>query len=223
VKSVKEGVPFVEGINKCLDLIKGQLVEYLLTIPTVIPKNPGIEQTLSREIVNVPSGNIKFLVFNYTRIIEQYLSHIGVKSNQVIYIHGSLDDEKNPIIFGYGDVMNPYYSKIEDLNENEYLKNIKSFSYLKATNKTQLKEFIERGEYSVSIMGHSCGLSDRVLLNSIFCHKNCKGIRIYYHQKGPNETDYFEKTMEISRHCKPEDKDRINNLIVSAALSYPLS
>jgi len=32
-------------------------------------------------------------------------------------------------------------------------------------------------------MGHSCGNSDRIFLNTLFEHKNCQSIKIFYHEK----------------------------------------
>jgi hypothetical protein len=211
------------GLNHCLDLLKAQLSEYLLTIPTFIKENDAIKVCFLNEMKDIPTENALFLVFNYTSTIEKYLDSIDIKKRQVIYIHGKLRDKENPIIFGYGDEMNEYYSRLEDLNENEFLKNMKSFSYFKTENYSLLRSFMESNIYKVNIIGHSCGISDRLLLNSIFCNKNCDGIRIYYYQKNQNENDYFEKTLEISRHFKSEDKARMRDLIVPFSRSNPLS
>jgi hypothetical protein len=49
-------------------------------------------------------------------------------------------------------------------------------------------------------MGHSCGISDRTLLNTIFEHDNCKSIKIYYYYKRENGIDdYSDKVRNISR------------------------
>ena len=49
-------------------------------------------------------------------------------------------------------------------------------------------------------MGHSCGKSDRTLLNTLFEHRNCVSIKPYYYQK-PNGTDnYIELVQNISRN-----------------------
>ena len=72
-------------------------------------------------------------------------------------------------------------------------------------------------------MGHSCGLSDRILLNSIFEHNNCNKIQIFYYQKNKDYTDYFEKTQEISRHFKSNFKSRMRNSIVPFESCFPLN
>jgi hypothetical protein len=33
--------------------------------------------------------------------------------------------------------------------------------------------------FQVLIMGHSCGLSDRTLLNIVFEHNNCRSIKVF--------------------------------------------
>jgi len=72
-------------------------------------------------------------------------------------------------------------------------------------------------------MGHSCGLSDRVLLNSIFCNPSCSKIHIYYYSRNNKENDYFEKTQEISRHFTLDNKDRLRNMIIPYSDSISLS
>ena len=89
---------------------------------------------------------------------------------------------------------------------------------MKVGNYRNLLKFIELPKkFDVFIMGHSCGLSDRLLLNSIFENEKCNSIKIYYHQKGQdkNENDFFSKTQEISRHFITEkNKVRMRALIV---------
>jgi len=142
----------------------------------------------------------------------------------VINIHGKLNDPDNPIIFGYGDEMDPHYEKIENLNNNEFLRNIKSFGYFRTDNYQKVIRFIEGvyNEFTVKILGHSCGLSDRILLNTIFEHPNCKAIKIYYYQKSETENDYFEKTQEISRHFKASGKGDMRTKIVPFSKSTPM-
>ncbi|MBK6364090.1 MAG: hypothetical protein IPF52_11590 [Saprospiraceae bacterium] len=55
---------------------------------------------------------------------------------------------------------------------------IKSFDYFKTDNYSKLLAFLE-SEFDVYIMGHSCGLSDRTLLSTIFEHENCRKIKIF--------------------------------------------
>ncbi|MBK8548185.1 MAG: hypothetical protein IPL63_12705 [Saprospiraceae bacterium] len=73
---------------------------------------------------------------------------------------------------------------------------IKSFDYFKTDNYSKLLAFLE-SEFDVYIMGHSCGLSDRTLLSTIFEHENCRKIKIFYHDNAEN---YRKTTYEISRH-----------------------
>ena len=49
-------------------------------------------------------------------------------------------------------------------------------------------------------MGHSCGLSDKTLLNSIFQHQNCKSIKVFYHTYGNWKDNYLDVVQNISRH-----------------------
>lgn len=217
-----EGEKNVKEWNICLDLIKEQLIEYLRTIKLTAYNNQ-IANRIKDELEEIHFNEVLFLVFNYTKTIESYITSLKIKNSQVIYIHGQLEDHRNPIIFGYGDEMDDYYSRIESLNINEFLRNMKSFSYLKTNNYQSLNSFINSDDYTISIMGHSCGLSDRVLLNSVFCNQHCRKIHIYYYQKNESENDYVEKTQEISRHFTIENKNRMRNMIVPLSKSFSLT
>ena len=117
-------------------------------------------------------------------------------------IHGDVNDIFNPIIFGYGDDTGGEYKELENMNEIELLKKIKSFQYPKTHNYHKLLNFIESEEFDVFVVGHSCGLSDRTLLKTIFEHKNCLAIQIFHYKQSLKDADqeHFEKRIEISRH-----------------------
>ena len=86
---------------------------------------------------------------------------------------------------------------MEEMNDNRFFKYIKSFHYFKNSCYRKLIRFLDSNDFQVCIYGHSCGLSDRVMLNEIFEHNNCKSIKIYFYK---DENDFINKTMEISRH-----------------------
>lgn len=211
-------------LNAHLSLIQENLTLYLRTIKPAKIKDQ-IKDHFEEELsdVNKDTDQVLFLNFNYTDTLWRYSYPIARNISNVINIHGQLNDERNPIIFGYGDEMDEYYQRIENVNDNEFLKKMKSFSYFKTSNYLELNRFINSNFYSVVIMGHSCGLSDRVLLNSIFCDDRCCSIKIYYHQRNKDETDYIEKTQEISRHFPPALKNTMRTRIVPLTKSKPLS
>lgn len=137
--------------------------------------------------------DIILLNFNYTSIADKYRPYSS------IHIHGKLDDEGS-VIFGYGDELDKKYKEIEELNDNEYLEKVKSVKYLEKDNYRKLLNYIESEPFQVYIMGHSCGNSDRTLLNTIFEHENCVSIKPFYYQKD-NETDtYSEIIRNITRN-----------------------
>ena len=209
-------------LNACLDLIKSQLSEYLSTLPSVEASLPSIMHNFKDEMSNVNPGDVRVLVFNYTETVEKYTSKLGIRNENVIYIHGKLNTPDNPIIFGYGNEIDKDYRNLENLNNNEILRNMKSFCYFNALNYQALNRFLNGKKlYNVVIMGHSCGISDRVLLNSIFTREACKSIKIYYHKRSETDSDYFVKTQEISRHFV--DKAQMRDLIVPFPQSSPLS
>lgn len=165
--------------------------------------------------------------FNYTQLEKMYPTFYrdinGGKlheAEEAIHIHGELNNLGNPIIFGYGDEIGEDYKAIENLNDNRYLENIKSIKYLETTNYNRLLSFIESGEYQIFVLGHSCGNSDRTLLNTLFEHENCVSIKHYYYQE--NETkDHFSDTIRnISRNFN--DKRAMREKVVNKEYTAPL-
>lgn len=69
-------------------------------------------------------------------------------------------------------------------------------------------------------MDYSCGLSDRVMLNTIFEDENCRSIKIYYHRRENESDHYTELVQNISRHFR--DKPLMRKKIVSKEYSSPL-
>lgn len=203
--------------NNCINFISTKLQEYLLSME-IEPSfyNYSIATHLKKYILGDSQKEREFhnsqhnflLNFNYTDTLNLYQDIIKLHpSTQVVNIHGSIKQSNNPVIFGYGDELDPYYIALENFNNNELLINIKSFHYFKTDNYSRLQSFIDNmGQFQIIIMGHSCGISDRILLNTIFENKNCKFINILYYKKNDSDYDYFEKTQEISRHFKPENK-----------------
>lgn len=161
-----------------------------------------------------------FLSFNYTFTALQYIDMLGIEFENLNEIHGNLYNIKNPINFGFGDEMDKFYQEIEEKDDNEYLRNIKSFQYLHTQNYKRLLDLIDSQKFQVYIMGHSCGLSDRILLNTIFEHENCKSIKIFYHQKDDGTNNYTEITQNISRHFNK--KKLMREKIVNKTLCKPL-
>lgn len=158
--------------------------------------------------------NLYFLNFNYTNTFEYYLKECKkIIPSQSNYIHGSITGIHGNPIFGFGDELDKRYLEFEEENNNELFKHIKSFEYLKTKNYSLLTQFIQSEDFQVHIYGHSCGLSDRTMLNQIFEHENCKSIKIFYHQIDGDRNDFTEKTYEISRHFK--DKGMMRKKIIS--------
>ncbi|UMY64668.1 MULTISPECIES: AbiH family protein [unclassified Flavobacterium] len=147
-----------------------------------------------------------FLDFNYTFTGSAYASFINSRNEREygtarhIQIHGRINSNENKVNFGFGDEMDDDYKGIENTGNNAYLKYIKSFQYLHTSNYRKLLNWIESNKFQVYIFGHSCGLSDRTLLNAIFENQNCRSIKIFYHEPENGKDNYTELTQNISRH-----------------------
>lgn len=173
-------------------------------------------------------SGITVLTFNYTDTCEVlYKDVLTIKVKDVsncslvgelkdgipptfIHIHGSLKEED--IVLGYGDETTDKFRELEDANDNELTKYFKSFYYMQNPRYRQFFEVLERGPFRLHLMGHSCGLSDRVLLSSIFNHPNLEDVRIYYHDRGKDDNDYFQLCQNISRHFHDKHAMRLKIL-----------
>lgn len=161
--------------------------------------------------------NILLLNFNYTNTANLYLNNkSGFELN---HIHGSLDNPDS-IIFGYGDEMDDEYPTIEKRNNNELLKNMKTIKYSETDNYRKMLAFIESAPYQIFIMGHSCGNSDRTLLNTLFEHDNCVSIKPFYHKKEDGTDNYIELVQNISRNFT--DMKKMRDRVVNKTYCEPL-
>ena len=164
-------------------------------------------------VTSIPDRTI-ILNFNYTDTISRY---VPIDSPFLhINIHGStkhIDDA----IFGYGDELDEDFKKIENLNDNRYLNNLKSIGYLESDKYSWLLEVINSAPYQVFIMGHSCGNSDRTLLNTLFEHENCISIKLYYYEykdsDGNIRDNYKSIVQNIYRNFtnKADIRDKVVN------------
>lgn len=164
----------------------------------------GIESAIdSQDIPEILLSPIRLMLlnFNYTRTADLYLPQDKKLAYwfPIDHIHGQLNDPQS-IIFGYGDELDDNYRNIVKLNNNEHLRNIKSIRYLETQNYRNILAFIESAPYQVYIMGHSCGNSDRTLLNTLFEHKNCISIKPFYHRQEDGSDNYLEIVQNISRN-----------------------
>jgi len=217
----------LENLNKDFDLFTNHFKAYLKNITHTknLKYKPLFTRVFNKKlshdefkypiIESLEDQNSKscFLNFNYTNTFEEYYSHKISNPHEIINIHGSLEDD---IIFGFGDEHDSDYKNYETIESkysNLIYKNIKSFKYLESEEYTKLIMFMLDGHFQVSIIGHSCGLSDRTLLKEIFNHKNCKSIIVYYYETEKNNiSDYKEKLYEINRSF--EDKIEFRKKIV---------
>lgn len=218
----------VSELNKQLSFLQRKLVEYLKTLPQSSSKDnlqneitdffdPADFSTADKkralediglgiinhdkvwqnqkELKKLIPQRIMLLCFNYTRTARMYNLFSPIHN----YIHGELGHPEH-IIFGYGDELDKSYQDILDKNDNELLRNVKSVKYLETRRYRDLLEFLMAAPFQVLIMGHSCGNSDRTLLNTVFEHENCVSIKPYYHIWDNGNDNYLDIVQNISRN-----------------------
>jgi hypothetical protein len=176
-----------EILNKQIEYLKSRLKEYLLTLKVINDKNESINTKIYNYVFNNQKDELLVLNFNYTNTIQAYKKAIGTNWNfNLINIHGNLYNEEDTLIFGYGDETDEHFQKLENLNHENALTNFKSYWYFEKPDYQYLLSFIDgvnlkkleeisygivpeyeeypkSKDFEVFVIGHSCGLSDRVL------------------------------------------------------------
>jgi hypothetical protein len=167
--------------------------------------------------------HLLFLSLNYTDTEKLYNEEDKDDKIHVhtIHLHGNMNDQdKNPVIFGFGDENCKDYKEIEDLNNNDYLEYFKTTMYSNTSNYRDFLNFIDEDKYQVFIMGASCGASDKTLLKTMFEHENCVSIKCFYHKKDDGTDNYSDIIKNISRCFS--DKAMMRAKVVNKELSKPL-
>lgn len=235
-ESRKEAKPPKE-LNKELHTIKELLVEYLIQVQdTSLNEYNNIAPEICRiiddpisirdisitdysrnyELREVKRNNspnlIMFLNFNYTRTAD-VRSGLASESKIIVnHIHGVLANPDS-MIFGYGDELDRDFKSLLETNNNDFLEEVKSVRYLESDCYRKMLDFIETNFYQIYVMGHSCGISDRTLLNTLFEHSNCVSIKPFYYQSNDGKDNYSEIVQNIYRNFSNQKqfRDRVVN------------
>jgi len=226
----------VAELNVAFEAVKKLLEKYLSSIK--IPKPVREIDNVFREpfshskkqLINNPKLNIInshpeqyfFLNFNYTNLLDEYFKYYTWQNISThIQIHGNILNKSNPIIFGYGDEMDEGFKNIEDIGIKENSKYFKSYWYSITSNYRKIFRLLSIDKFDVQLLGHSCGLSDRVLLNAIFEHPNCNEIGIHYYQKVDGTNDYQDIYHNVSRCFELKNRNNFRKTIASFEESDP--
>jgi len=204
----------IKKLNDDFELIRKEFEKYLTNEIESLDNTPlpDIQNHLAKKYkykkgdseIEEDYSHTLFLNFNYTDTERLY----SKPNDIVIHIHGELN--KGNMIFGYGDELDDDYKEIEKQENKEFQENLKFISYLKTKNYEDLLDFMNEDDYEIYIFGHSCGNSDRTLLNFLFeegCLKECKKIRIFYHDDGI-KTNYNDIIKDISKQFNKKSKLR---------------
>jgi len=226
--SKKSDLSGIKSLNECMDKITKELHKFILIQQESVgvsyltshmsslideikePLRYGSENLLPKHNRKEPPTKVIFVNFNYTNTVIKIINNSFIGNGFVhINIHGSVNDYKNPIIFGYGDETNKIYQKLQEEDIEELIRKIKSVHYYRTKNNLNLIQHLNSNEFDVFIVGHSCGISDRTLLNKIFEHDNCIGIKCF-HYKGVEEV--ISKSIQITGHFT--DKNKTENRLL---------
>ena len=184
----------ITRLNTEFKILKNELEKYLTDIndKKLDPTLYHFFDTFSKE----KSDEITVLNFNYTNTFERLYDGI-FNQTTIVNIHGVLNKKDNPIVFGYAPTDDETMNLIDQEN-NELLKNIKKYYYKRTSSETVLNSFLSSYDKNtnVHILGHSCGVSDRNILNTISTHTLVGETSIMYYN---NYDNYFDTLVNIDR------------------------
>lgn len=170
----------IERYNNDFEQVKDLLKEYLKDQVHGIEK--GIPQ-FNRMISQTNMNDGLIINLNYT----DYIRVLYPKCSLAKYhIHGQLNVDKNPIVFGFSP-SSEQLIELFDENENELLKNIKQTYYKRgalyhAMARINSRSLAQNSKYNLHLIGASCGLSDRTILEELITNEHLKKIYIHYYE-----------------------------------------
>ncbi len=202
-----------EPLNQQFEQIKGVLKQYLSE-----QENKSLKiESYDTMFKALDSEDTLILNFNYTKTVERLYDN-SLKRSKKIYFHGKLDSTTNPIVFGYA-ASHDESRKLIEKNNNEFMKNIKKHLYKRSENEALLTKYLkDHIHIDVSILGHSCGLSDKLILNQILTDENVETIRTFYFEKYEN---YFDTIVNIDRIMNDDDKFRKRIVDFNSSIRMP--
>jgi hypothetical protein len=139
--------------------------------------------------------------FNYTNTLKIY----DPDEKKVIHIHGELNNYDNPIIFGYA-ADDEDCKALFDKNDNEFIRHVKKYNYSLTDNFQQILQFLTDYSHTnidISIFGHSCSMSDKLILNQILNNQTSElkgNIRFFYYEDVNNSKEpFFQTQINLAR------------------------
>jgi hypothetical protein len=184
-------------LNKEFDVIKEYLSNYLKTQE----KETKTIGSYKEMFELIDSRDTRILNFNYTNTLQTLYSN-EIKESKVIHMHGELSNPINPIVFGYA-ANDKESRELIKKGDNEYMRNIKKHLYKRTDNERRLTYYLKgTSGINVIILGHSCGLSDKLILNQILNNENVQSINIFYYEKYEH---YFQTQVNIDRIMNDDD------------------
>jgi hypothetical protein len=224
---LREGNYGIKKLNQDLEFLRQELSIYLKEIEAQHTLKDAIKKQYNNIFDKYTKGESLLVSFNYTKTIGHYYDRF---QDSTVQIHGNL---KNSIL-GYGDETTEEYKTLENKNSYEHIRFMKSSQYKRDDSYDKVHLFINQqtpksvvkidGEthddvpFQVVVLGHSCGLSDRVLLKEIFEKSACKAIHVYHYSQFDEDeevkqTDFFHTLANISRHF--DDKVKMRSKVQS--------
>ncbi len=186
----------IDAFHKEFEAIRMYLIEYLKKIDTKTKALKSYSHIFSR----LDKENFQIVNFNYTNTLNNYVNDFSpdfrLEKSNIINLHGEIDQNNNPIIFGYASKDKDSLDLMNRGNK-EHFRYIKKHLYKRTENENKLKEYLNNNkDIQLFLLGHSCGMSDELILFEIFTHPNVKNIRVFYHN---DYESYFELQYNINK------------------------
>lgn len=198
-KAFHENKNHVISVNHSLEVIRIKLGEYLTekVKPRISRKiyNSAIRDLFINEGIEATSSQL-FINFNYTNTFERLYFDKTNSSQQLINVHGALNNKNEPIIFGYGDNTDPFISTLNKAHVEGSGDYIKNYLYESTNALKQIINFMHSSSlFKVHVVGHSLGASDKYLISRILNDNGCKFVELHY-----CEVDSFDNFIRLRQN-----------------------
>ena len=153
------------------------------------------------------------LNFNYTDTYKHYIQE-GI---DMFNLHGQIGSTENPIIFGYA-ALDTEIDFLLSKNEDALLENIKKINYKRNNAYDNLRNLLNDPNdfHELWVFGHSCSISDNLILSDLISSESIEKIRIFYYK---GYEDYNQKQLNLNRIQHGDQVfDKLVNFMDSAAM-----
>lgn len=185
----------LEKFQNDFKLIKQKLIDYLNFLNIKAIPNDNFKHFFGHNYFCNPKNNL-ILNFNFTDTLEKLYSN-ELTSFKINQVHGALGNlPENEIVFGHDISRQAYDEYISEGKHDKFFDNIKFLKYRLNSSLEDLNSFLDEFEpFNLFIIGHSCSISDKIMLETILSNPELNQVSIFYY-KEPESYEVLRRSID---------------------------